>query len=92
MLDLDRAKSDERLLRAMTGLNLKVLEAPSFIDAKAARTATDLPTLTGLGGHRPPSISIPCKTSSPLGQETQGGHGGTVGIFSIQQGGLVRTC
>ena len=62
MLDLERVKSDERLLRAVTGLNLKALETltPSFAQALAEAPIPrrrNQPRERAVGGGRKPRLA-----------------------------------
>ena len=62
MLDLERVKNDDRLLRAVTGLNLKALEAlkPSFATALAAAPIprrSQQPRERAVGGGRKPRLA-----------------------------------
>ena len=62
MLNLERVKSDERLLRALTGLNLKAFEAlkPSFAQALAAAPIprrSPQPRQRAVGGGRKPRLA-----------------------------------
>jgi hypothetical protein len=62
MLNLERVKGDERLLRAVTGLNLKALEAlkPSFAQALAAAPVprrSPKPRERAMGGGRKPRLA-----------------------------------
>lgn len=62
MLDLERIKSDERLLRAVTGLNLKALETlkPSFAQALAEAPIprrSKQPRERSVGGGRQPRLA-----------------------------------
>jgi hypothetical protein len=61
MLDLERVKRDDRLLRALTGLNLKALTAlqPSFAQAVAEAPIprrSQLPRERSVGGGRKPRL------------------------------------
>ncbi|MGD1931034.1 MAG: transposase family protein [Leptolyngbyaceae cyanobacterium] len=62
MLDLERVKRDERLLRALTGLNLKALEAlqPTFAQALAEAPVprrSKAPRERAVGGGRQPRLA-----------------------------------
>lgn len=62
MLDLERVKGDERLLRAVTGLNLKALETltPSFAQALAEAPIPrrrNQPRERAVGGGRKPRLA-----------------------------------
>lgn len=62
MLDLERVKGDDRLLRAVTGLNLKALDAlkPSFAEALAEAPVprrSQKPRERSVGGGRKPRLA-----------------------------------
>lgn len=62
MLDLERVKQDDQLLRALTGLNLKALEAlqPVFAEVLAVAPVprrSKQPRVRAVGGGRKPRLS-----------------------------------